>query len=116
MASATTRTVAWKSLTVRVRACKNGFHPDRDWTKKEGRRRKVPPFLYAIAALADRLTFDRSEEHTSELQSLMRISYAVFCLTKKKQQPQFKHTHFCLSNYIKLRNDISIHSTHVKST
>src|SRR3546814_4691038 len=29
----------------------------------------------------------RSEEHTSELQSLMRISYAVFCLKKKKQQP-----------------------------
>src|SRR3546814_7832785 len=28
----------------------------------------------------------RSEEHTSELQSLMRISYAVFCLKKKKQQ------------------------------
>src|SRR3546814_1560219 len=27
---------------------------------------------------------NRSEEHTSELQSLMRISYAVFCLTKKK--------------------------------
>src|SRR3546814_10572597 len=33
---------------------------------------------------------DRSEEHTSELQSLMRISYAVFCLKKKNtsQQPQ----------------------------
>src|SRR3546814_3378152 len=31
-----------------------------------------------LAAIAD-----RSEEHTSELQSLMRISYAVFCLTKK---------------------------------
>src|SRR3546814_6072823 len=30
--------------------------------------------------------FDRSEEHTSELQSLMRISYAVFCLKKKKKQ------------------------------
>src|SRR3546814_4524984 len=29
---------------------------------------------------------ERSEEHTSELQSLMRISYAVFCLKKKKQQ------------------------------
>src|SRR3546814_3179671 len=29
----------------------------------------------------------RSEEHTSELQSLMRISYAVFCLKKKKPQP-----------------------------
>src|SRR3546814_7879876 len=31
------------------------------------------------------LTETRSEEHTSELQSLMRISYAVFCLKKKKQ-------------------------------
>src|SRR3546814_966431 len=36
----------------------------------------------------------RSEEHTSELQSLMRISYAVFCLKKKKQnnQNQSKNT------------------------
>src|SRR3546814_5440409 len=32
--------------------------------------------------------FGRSEEHTSELQSLMRISYAVFCLKKKKYKPQ----------------------------
>src|SRR3546814_2562656 len=31
---------------------------------------------------------DRSEEHTSELQSLMRISYAVFCLKKKKKKTQ----------------------------
>src|SRR3546814_2543105 len=31
----------------------------------------------------------RSEEHTSELQSLMRISYAVFCLKKKKQQEKY---------------------------
>src|SRR3546814_10555345 len=31
----------------------------------------------------------RSEEHTSELQSLMRISYAVFCLKKKKKQVKF---------------------------
>src|SRR3546814_7081755 len=36
--------------------------------------------LGAIAAI-----WLRSEEHTSELQSLMRISYAVFCLKKKKQ-------------------------------
>src|SRR3546814_3320743 len=34
----------------------------------------------------------RSEEHTSELQSLMRISYAVFCLKKKKQQQTKHHT------------------------
>src|SRR3546814_5059239 len=31
----------------------------------------------------DEIPYDRSEEHTSELQSLMRISYAVFCLNKK---------------------------------
>src|SRR3546814_2201424 len=33
----------------------------------------------------------RSEEHTSELQSLMRISYAVFCLKKKKKTQRNKH-------------------------
>src|SRR3546814_9544649 len=33
----------------------------------------------------------RSEEHTSELQSLMRISYAVFCLTKKTTPKNHKH-------------------------
>src|SRR3546814_9031810 len=35
---------------------------------------------------------ERSEEHTSELQSLMRISYAVFCLTKKKMYTTHKIT------------------------
>src|SRR3546814_6796253 len=36
---------------------------------------------------------DRSEEHTSELQSLMRISYAVFCL-KKKTRTQIRHNNY----------------------
>src|SRR3546814_7953198 len=35
----------------------------------------------------------RSEEHTSELQSLMRISYAVFCLKKKKPQTTITYTY-----------------------
>src|SRR3546814_8496776 len=35
----------------------------------------------------------RSEEHTSELQSLMRISYAVFCLKKKNKTNRFTLTH-----------------------
>src|SRR3546814_6017131 len=35
---------------------------------------------------------DRTEEHQSELQSLMRISYAVFCLTQKTQDDQLHHT------------------------
>src|SRR3546814_4734750 len=38
------------------------------------------------AAGLDDLNISRSEEHTSELQSLMRISYAVFCLKKKKNK------------------------------
>src|SRR3546814_8866014 len=43
----------------------------------------------------------RSEEHTSELQSLMRISYAVFCLKKKKKTPlMYEH-----------RYESSIHET-----
>src|SRR3546814_5959027 len=44
----------------------------------------------------------RSEEHTSELQSLMRISYAVFCLKKKNKTQKTIHT--------------NIHSTQYKNT
>src|SRR3546814_4714731 len=40
----------------------------------------------AAAARAELLAAYRSEEHTSELQSLMRISYAVFCLKKKQKK------------------------------
>src|SRR3546814_9633480 len=41
----------------------------------------------------------RSEEHTSELQSLMRISYAVFCLKKKNQTNTNKHVLLLLLTY-----------------
>src|SRR3546814_9675739 len=41
---------------------------------------------YSMAMLIAEQGAKRSEEHTSELQSLMRISYAVFCLKKKKQK------------------------------
>src|SRR3546814_6782408 len=41
-----------------------------------------------LARLVMQSLAQRSEEHTSELQSLMRISYAVFCLKKKKQKQQ----------------------------
>src|SRR3546814_5158332 len=47
------------------------------------RAKRLGPTVGAILRSA-RLRELRSEEHTSELQSLMRISYAVFCLTKKK--------------------------------
>src|SRR3546814_4995152 len=43
-------------------------------------------WLDPLIAGRDFIAGDRSEEHTSELQSLMRISYAVFCLKKKKSR------------------------------
>src|SRR3546814_2620185 len=49
----------------------------RDGARRRPRRDRRPPGHLS-----------RSEEHTSELQSLMRISYAVFCLKKKKKNPQ----------------------------
>src|SRR3546814_10569759 len=51
------------------------------------RRVQAPPRYSARPSCRERSRFpaaNRSEEHTSELQSLMRISYAVFCLKKKK--------------------------------
>src|SRR3546814_2540134 len=50
-------------------------------------KRGVVRRLFAV----EQLVF-RSEEHTSELQSLMRISYAVFCLKKKITNKQSTHT------------------------
>src|SRR3546814_7951667 len=78
------------------------------WGDAEGRLRTHAPSTYKIPACGDRprvfnvklledspnreetiyrskAVGERSEEHTSELQSLMRISYAVFCLKKKNK-------------------------------
>src|SRR3546814_4247469 len=53
---------------------------------------KMPLFVWSVLVTAFLLLL-RSEEHTSELQSLMRISYAVFCLKKKKTTINLNHTH-----------------------
>src|SRR3546814_6584749 len=60
-----------------------------NYLREEGRREQVRSAFrhYLSPALVDQLANEpgrRSEEHTSELQSLMRISYAVFCLKKKQ--------------------------------
>src|SRR3546814_4109720 len=56
----------------------------------------------SLAQMFSNVVWDahRSEEHTSELQSLMRISYAVFCLKKKTNtQPQTNHNHISSTIY-----------------
>src|SRR3546814_7178667 len=59
------------------------FRPTAFSTAPYGRRSRAP---HRGAASGWWRTHGRSEEHTSELQSLMRISYAVFCLKKKKKK------------------------------
>src|SRR3546814_1211426 len=62
-----------------------------------------------IAARA--VTVDRSEEHTSELQSLMRISYAVFCLKKKKYNKKHIIHNRTQKNLVTHLNHTTIKST-----
>src|SRR3546814_3184617 len=56
-----------------------------------GRRRCAPLLIRIVRSgcTSPWLRQRRSEEHTSELQSLMRISYAVFCLQKKQNNNQY---------------------------
>src|SRR3546814_4091488 len=82
--------VALRSISAR----EDGSCHYRSWMQPLGdcaRERKPLPFgcVLRMARIRspDAFTRDiRSEEHTSELQSLMRISYAVFCLKKKKEE------------------------------
>src|SRR3546814_2428638 len=79
-----TRTDTLFPYTTLFRSCSPGSscaRAARSWAR---RTRATPsPFRWPTAA-SRTVPPRRSEEHTSELQSLMRISYAVFCLKKKK--------------------------------
>src|SRR3546814_4623924 len=61
--------------------------PVQEWSKWLNGQ-KIREFRSSLLRSID----GRSEEHTSELQSLMRISYAVFCLKKKKKQNHLMST------------------------
>src|SRR3546814_9364339 len=79
------RSLAWVEQVTRI---EGGFH-----RVKQGQFVTVELNTHLIDLLAPHAV--RSEEHTSELQSLMRISYAVFCLKKKNNNTlviQLKHT------------------------
>src|SRR3546814_8672489 len=60
-----------------------------DYTRKQG----VEHSELMLPTDAPEWAADRSEEHTSELQSLMRISYAVFCLTNKNRNKKQYNIH-----------------------
>src|SRR3546814_6525510 len=55
--------------------------------------------LHGLERVWSRADLGRSEEHTSELQSLMRISYAVFCLKKKKTTLELLHIRICTKTH-----------------
>src|SRR3546814_1946765 len=63
----------------------------------EGARRDLAASLFGIRAAS---VLGRSEEHTSELQSLMRISYAVFCLKKKNKQYTTSYNHHFFVHHV----------------
>src|SRR3546814_1327220 len=103
-------TTLFRSATVEVRTLQAGVHSGQFGGA-------APDAISALARLIATLHDERgncaivglleaapprSEEHTSELQSLMRISYAVFCLKKKKdeQDTQHPHTHRTSETYI----------------
>src|SRR3546814_7323666 len=73
-----TRTDTLFPYTTLFRSCNS-----RQWQELV-KQRKSQPLFAEPCELENAYYLDRSEEHTSELQSLMRISYAVFCLKKKK--------------------------------
>src|SRR3546814_4094962 len=58
----------------------------------------------------------RSEEHTSELQSLMRISYAVFCLTKKTKILQVKTLNISTNQTLMKHTDDTAHRIDITNT
>src|SRR3546814_1560420 len=91
--------------TTLFRSCKprrhqrvsSGIRAKMSWVKSAISIRIAPPNrarqMATTMSLGTKLNVaSRSEEHTSELQSLMRTSYAVFCLKKKTQTHTKKHT------------------------
>src|SRR3546814_9523148 len=76
----------WKSVTLnRRRRGRRRYSAHREWRAIAGKPASLPVHAVPPPVVATAAGF-RSEEHTSELQSLMRISYAVFCLKKNKKK------------------------------
>src|SRR3546814_5180531 len=81
-----TRTDTLFPYTTLFRSFAGGAMRPSSSTAYDRRDRGCGIFELCVCDQRQRRGQSRSEEHTSELQSLMRISYAVFCLKKNKQQ------------------------------
>src|SRR3546814_2385988 len=113
-----TRTDTLFPYTTLFRSKRGG--PEGRWqrcpnSKPRSEGRQVVQIPREDAALADDIVVlhiskahatSRSEEHTSELQSLMRISYAVFCLKKKKKDIKMKNNNTIIQKRQTTSNDI----------
>src|SRR3546814_1987296 len=75
-----------QAATIGQRACRAEPRTGRD--RQRHQRQIVEAVAEQVHRAAGTDQRDRSEEHTSELQSLMRNSYAVFCLKKKKKKKE----------------------------
>src|SRR3546814_2805240 len=90
---------------------------DRETTKPIAVFTHHPPFEVTVGPdllhfeAADVMSELRSEEHTSELQALMRISYAVFCMTKKTCSISNTHT----KHIDRIHNTLKTHDPHYSS-
>src|SRR3546814_3450710 len=85
--SATTVTLATSATSRRSLECATGTLAGQWWQRLRSKQNAATASCQAAVFVRCSLGQKRlrSEEHTSELQSLMRISYAVFCLKKKKK-------------------------------
>src|SRR3546814_9293380 len=102
-----TRTDTLFPYTTLFRSGARGAHPRRDI----GRRFEDARTRDRRGGPQSRVRASRSEEHTSELQSLMRISYAVFCLKKKKRNNHYNTQHQIIMKHHTQNNK----QTHIKT-
>src|SRR3546814_8766094 len=92
-----TRTDTLFPYTTLFRSVVDGPAEDGEGPQRRGQEHEAPGGG-AGGALPGQAAIGRSEEHTSELQSLMRISYAVFCLKKKTDIQQNMHQYHMMQH------------------
>src|SRR3546814_7765966 len=92
-----TATSHWDSASINISSLsEDSGAPDATAWQSSPMRSMIASTALTVAGSGIR----RSEEHTSELQSLMRISYAVFCLKNKQHTDETTITHISKASYI----------------